>query len=70
MRSGYFPLALSVHDLVAKQDTWNTQLNHATAAPATPRDIRIWFDLALRIGKATHVQRGPCGHCAGIRGVR
>ncbi|HEY0468282.1 MAG TPA: two-component sensor histidine kinase, partial [Polyangiaceae bacterium] len=50
MRRGYFPLALSVHDLVAKQDTWNTQLNHATAA-RNPRDIRIWFDLALRIGR-------------------
>jgi len=50
MRRGYFPLALSVHDLVAKQDTWNTQLNHATAA-RNPTDIRIWFDLALRIGR-------------------
>jgi len=50
MRRGYFPLALSVHDLVAKQDTWNTQLNHATAA-RNPADIRIWFDLALRIGR-------------------
>ena len=28
MRSGYFPLALAVRDIVAKQDTWNTQLNH------------------------------------------
>jgi len=50
MRSGYFPLALSVRDLVAKQDTWNTQLNHITAAK-NPRDIRIWFDLALSIGR-------------------
>jgi len=50
MRSGYFPLALSVHDLVAKQDTWNTQLNHITAA-RNPADIRIWFDLAQRIGR-------------------
>jgi signal transduction histidine kinase len=50
MRSGYFPLALSVRDLVAKQDTWNTQLNHITAA-RNPADIRIWFDLALRIGR-------------------
>src|SRR3954468_9176171 len=49
MRSGYFPLALSVRDLVAKQDTWNTQLNHITAA-RNPADIRIWFDLVLRIG--------------------
>ena len=50
MRGGYFPLALSVRDLVAKQDTWNTQLNHITAA-RNPADIRIWFDLALRIGR-------------------
>ena len=50
MRSGYFPLTLSVRDLVAKQDTWNTQLNHITAA-RNPADIRIWFDLALRIGR-------------------
>ena len=50
MRSGYFPLVLSVHDLVAKQDTWNTQLNHITSA-RNPADIRIYFDLALRIGR-------------------
>src|SRR5450432_2189600 len=50
MLSGYFPLALSVRDLVAKQDTWNTQLNHITAA-RNPADIRIWFDLALHIGR-------------------
>jgi len=50
MRSGYFPLVLSVRDLVAKQDTWNTQLNHITAA-RNPADIRLWFDLALHIGR-------------------
>ncbi|HEY4106082.1 MAG TPA: ATP-binding protein [Polyangiaceae bacterium] len=50
MRSGYFPLALSVHDLVAKQDTWNTQLNHITAA-RNPADIRSWLDLAMHIGR-------------------
>ncbi|HEY2409913.1 MAG TPA: HAMP domain-containing sensor histidine kinase [Polyangiaceae bacterium] len=50
VRTGYFPLAFSVHDLVAKQDTWNTQLNHITAA-RNPADIRIWFDFALRIGR-------------------
>jgi two-component system, NtrC family, sensor kinase len=46
MRAGYFPLALAVRDLVAKQDTWNTQLNHITSAP-NPADIRVWFDFAL-----------------------
>src|ERR1041385_459869 len=32
MRSGYLPLALSLHDAVASQDIWNTQLNHVTTA--------------------------------------
>jgi len=50
MRSGYFPLALAVRDVVAKQDTWNTQLNHITSA-RNPADIRVWFDLALRMGR-------------------
>ncbi len=50
MRSGYFPLAIAVHDLVAEQDTWNTQLNHITAAK-NPADIRVWFDLTQRIGR-------------------
>src|SRR5260221_14378004 len=50
MRSGYFPLALAVRDVVAKQDTWNTQLNHITAA-RNPADIKVWFDLALGIGR-------------------
>jgi two-component system, NtrC family, sensor kinase len=50
MRSGYFPLALAVHDLVARQDTWNAQLNHITSAK-NPADIRVWFDFALRIGR-------------------
>src|ERR1044071_7606807 len=46
MRSGYFPLALAVRDVVAKQDTWNTQLNHSTSAK-NPADIRVWFNLTL-----------------------
>ena len=50
VRTGYFPLALAVRDLVAKQDTWNTQLNHITAAK-NPADIRVWFDVALRAGR-------------------
>ena len=50
MRSGYFPLALAVRDVVAKQDTWNTQLNHITRA-GNPADIRVWFDFALSIGR-------------------
>lgn len=50
MRSGYFPLALAVRDVLAEQDTWNTQLNHITAAK-NPADIRAWFDYSLRIGR-------------------
>jgi signal transduction histidine kinase len=50
VRTGYFPLALSVRDLVAKQDTWNTQLNHITAAK-NPADIGVWFDVSLRLGR-------------------
>jgi two-component system NtrC family sensor kinase len=50
MRSGYFPLALALRDVVAKQDTWNTQLNHATSA-ANPVDIRSWFGIALNLGR-------------------
>jgi two-component system, NtrC family, sensor kinase len=45
MRSRYFPLALALRDLVARQDTWNTQLNHSTSAK-NPVDIRAWFNTA------------------------
>lgn len=50
LRDGYMPLALSLRDLVASQDTWNTQLNHVTAA-RNPADKRIWFDTALSVGR-------------------
>jgi len=50
VRTGYFQLALALRDLVAKQDTWNTQLNHITAAK-NPADIRMWFDASLRVGR-------------------
>jgi signal transduction histidine kinase len=50
MRSGYLPLSLDLRDLVAIQDTWNTQLNHVTTA-LNPADKRMWFDTALRIGR-------------------
>jgi signal transduction histidine kinase len=50
MRSGYLPLALAVRDVVAKQDTWNTQLNHVTSAKNNA-DIRFWFQLMLSDGR-------------------
>ena len=45
MRVDYFPLALAVRDVVANQDTWNTQLNHSTSA-TNSIDIKYWFDFA------------------------
>lgn len=50
MRSGYLPLSLSLRDLVASQDTWNTQLNHVTEA-RNPADKQVWFDTTLRLGR-------------------
>src|SRR5215216_742098 len=50
MRSRYFPLALAVRDVVANQDTWNTQLNHSTSAK-NPADIRAWFVLARTVSR-------------------
>ncbi len=50
LRSGYLPLSLSLRDLVANQDTWNTQLNHVTTA-RNPADKRIWFETALGVGR-------------------
>jgi hypothetical protein len=50
MRAGYYPMALAVRDLVAKQDTYNSQLNHITTA-RNPADLRVWFDFALKIGR-------------------
>ena len=37
MRSGYLPLSLALRNLVANQDTWNTQLNHITTAKKSRR---------------------------------
>jgi two-component system NtrC family sensor kinase len=50
LRQGYLPLALSLRDLVSNQDTWNSQLNHVTAA-RNPTDARVWFDTALSVGR-------------------
>jgi two-component system NtrC family sensor kinase len=50
LRSGYYPLALVVRDLAAKQDIYNSQLNHITSA-RNPEDLRVWFDFALKIGR-------------------
>lgn len=50
VRSGYLPLSLALRDVVASQDTWNTQLNHITTA-RNPADKRVWFDTAMRIGR-------------------
>ena len=50
MRSGYLPLSLALRDLVASQDTWNTQLNHVTEA-RNPADKQVWFDTTVRLGR-------------------
>jgi two-component system NtrC family sensor kinase len=50
VRQGYLPLALEARDLVAAQDTWNSQLNHITEA-RNPSDKRVWFERTLSIGR-------------------
>ncbi len=50
MRSGYLPLSLALRDVVASQDTWNTQLNHITTA-RNPAATRVWLDTAMPIGR-------------------
>jgi two-component system, NtrC family, sensor kinase len=50
MRTGYLPLSLALRDLVASQDTWNTQLNHITDAK-NPKDKLVWFETAVRLGR-------------------
>ncbi len=50
MRSGYLPLALALHDAVASQDTFNTQLNHITDV-RNPADKEVWFERALGIAR-------------------
>lgn len=50
IRDKYLPLALTVHDVVASQDIWNTQLNHVTTAK-NPAGERLWFDIALGGGR-------------------
>ena len=50
MSSGYLPLSLALRDLVANQDTWNTQLNHVTSA-RNPADTKVYFEAAMRIGR-------------------
>ena len=54
LRQGYLPLALSLRDLVANQDSYNSQLNHVTAAE-NPADARAWFEAALSIGRPRKV---------------
>ncbi|HXS15756.1 MAG TPA: HAMP domain-containing protein, partial [Polyangiaceae bacterium] len=50
LRQGYLPLALRLRDLVANQDSYNSQLNHVTTA-RNPSDARAWFEAALSVGR-------------------
>lgn len=54
LRQGYLPLALSLRDLVANQDSYNSQLNHVTSA-SNPSDARAWFEAALSVGRPRKV---------------
>jgi len=56
MRQGYMPLALEARDLVAAQDTWNSQLNHITEA-RNPADKRVWFERTSSIGRPRMLER-------------
>jgi signal transduction histidine kinase len=56
LREGYLPLALSLRDLVASQDTWNSQLNHITDA-RNPADKRAWFETALGVGRPSRFRQ-------------
>jgi signal transduction histidine kinase len=70
LRSGYLPLSLSLRDLVANQDTWNTQLNHVTTA-LNPADKRIWFETALGVGRPKRIDETRARiHAAFERGDR
>ncbi len=55
LRQGYLPLALSLRDLVANQDSYNSQLNHVTSA-RNPADARAWFEAALTVGRPRKVR--------------
>jgi two-component system NtrC family sensor kinase len=55
LRQGYLPLALSLRNLVADQDTYNSQLNHVTTAK-NPSDVKAWFDSALALGRPKRIQ--------------
>jgi two-component system NtrC family sensor kinase len=69
VRSGYLPLSLALRDLVAGQDTWNTQLNHITTA-RNPADKRWWFETTLRMGRPKmygHVRAAIARAFAGSR---
>lgn len=55
LRQGYLPLALSLRNLVADQDTYNSQLNHVTTAK-NPSDVKAWFDSALALGRPRRIQ--------------
>lgn len=55
LRQGYLPMALSLRDLVADQDTFNSQLNHVTAAK-NPSDVKAWFDSALALGRPKRIK--------------
>jgi len=76
IRNGYYPLAVLVRDLVRRQDTYNAQLNHITAA-RNSQDLRVWFqfsrntrssrfaDARSAIARAFPVSGAPDSHHVG-----
>lgn len=55
MREGYLPLAVSLSELSASQDIWNSQLNHVESA-RNPADLQVWFETTLRFGRPQRIE--------------
>jgi signal transduction histidine kinase len=50
MRSGHIPLVVVLRDVVAGQNTFNSQLNNITEAK-NPTDKQVWFETQLSLGR-------------------
>lgn len=50
MRSGHIPLVVVLRDVVAGQNTFNSQLNNITEVK-NPADKQVWFETQLSLGR-------------------
>lgn len=50
MRSGHIPLIIVLRDVVAGQNTFNSQLNNITEVK-NPADKQVWFETQLALGR-------------------